>query len=168
MGDTKNLFNQEAIKKIKEITDKTSMCLFCTNLGDAPFDTRPMGTQDVDDEGNLWFLSSKSSNKNQDIKQDDNVQLLYTVDNHATFMSVFGKASVYTDKDKIEKLWEPLAKAWFTEGKDDPDLSVIKVQPLEGYYWDTKDGKIVSFAKIAVAAVTGKTMDGGIEGRMQL
>ncbi|MGE3509589.1 MAG: pyridoxamine 5'-phosphate oxidase family protein [Vicinamibacterales bacterium] len=33
---------------------------------------------------------------------------------------------------KIDELWEPLAKTWFTEGKDDPRITVIKVAPRRG------------------------------------
>ncbi len=45
------------------------------------------------------------------------------------------------DKEKIEELWTPLAKAWFTEGINDPRISVIKVVPDNGFYWDNKHGK---------------------------
>jgi hypothetical protein len=42
----------------------------------------------------------------------------------------------------------------------------LKVTPKEGYYWDTKDGKVVAAFKIAVAAVSGGNgSDGGVEGR---
>ncbi len=168
MGDIKHLHNQEAVKKIKEIADSIKVCLFCTNLESQPFDTRPMSTLDIDDEGNLWFMSSKSSNKDQQIKQDDKVQLLYADNGSSTYLSVYGHADVFSDRSKVEELWTPIAKAWFTEGKDDPDISIIRVRTEEGYYWDTKDGKMVSFLKIVAAAVTGKSMDGGVEGKMAL
>lgn len=168
MGEQKNLYNKEAVEKVKEIAEKIKICLFCTNVSDIPFDTRPMGTQDVDTEGNLWFISGKTSNKNQDIKQDDKVQLLYADNSSSTYMSINGTADVFYDRAKVEELWNPLIKAWFTEGKDDPNISIIRVRPTDAYYWDTKDGKMVSLLKIAAAAITGKTMDGGIEGRMEL
>lgn len=168
MGETKNLYNKEAAEKIKEIAEKVNICLFCTNLQDKPFDTRPMGTQDVDEAGNLWFISSKTSNKDQEIKQDDKVQLIYADNGSSTYLSVYGSADVFYDRAKVEELWTPIAKAWFTEGKDDPNISIIRVQPQEAYYWDTKHGKMVSFLKIIAAAVSGKSMDDGIEGKMEL
>jgi hypothetical protein len=39
---------------------------------------------------------------------------------------------------------------------------------LESYYWDTQDGKIMSMVKIVTAAVTGKGMDGGVEGNLKV
>ncbi|MNL05987.1 hypothetical protein D3C87_1266060 [compost metagenome] len=53
-------------------------------------------------------------------------------------------------------------------GEDDPNLSVIKVVPEDGYYWNNKNGSMVAIAKMAAAYVTGKTMDDGIEGNLTL
>ncbi len=169
MGDLKNISNSEAIEKIKTISKRAGTCLFCTQIETGkPFSTRPMSVQEVDDSGNIWFLSGKDSTKNMEIKDDDKVQLLFSGSSHSDFLSVYGNATILYDKDKIKELWEPIVKAWFKEGKDDPHISVIKVAPEEGYYWDTKHGKLVSLAKIVASMVSGKTMDDGIEGTIKL
>ncbi len=169
MGDVKNIGNNEAIEKIKELSKKAQTCLFCTKIETGKsFSTRPMSTQQVDDSGNLWFLSDKDSTKNMEVKDDDHVQLLFSGSSQSDFLSVFGKATILYDKQKISELYEPIVKAWFKEGKDDPNLSVIRVEPEEGYYWDTKHGKLVSLVKIVASMVTGKTMDDGIEGKIKL
>jgi general stress protein 26 len=41
---------------------------------------------------------------------------------------------------------------WFTEGEDDPRITVIKVSPTQGYYWDNKHGNAVAFVKQLVGA----------------
>ncbi len=69
MGDIQHLGHKEAIEKIKEIAGDIKMCLFCTRLGEKPFKTRPMTTLQVDDEGNLWFFSSKTSHKEAQINR---------------------------------------------------------------------------------------------------
>ena len=115
--------------------------MFFTVLQNQPVKTRPMGTQLVDDEGNLWFMSSLKSHKNAEIAINNTVQLFYSNPGSAEFLSVFGTATISTDRHKIEELWTPIAKAWFTDGKDDQDISLIKVTPLTAYYWDTKSSK---------------------------
>lgn len=170
MADTKDnvkdLQNQEAVEKIKALAKSANICMFTTNLSEVPLSSSPMATQEVDDEGSIWFLSSKSSHKNGHIHADPRVQLFYTNTGSSEFLSVYGHATITTDKAEIEKLWTPIVKAWFTEGKDDPDISVIKVTPEETYYWDTKNNKAVSMVKILAAAVTGKTMDDGVQGKL--
>ncbi|MXV14577.1 pyridoxamine 5'-phosphate oxidase family protein [Hufsiella ginkgonis] len=159
----------EAIKKIKDTVAKTDTCFFCTNIKTGlPFSVRPMSVQKVDDEGNLWFLSAKDSVHNQEIGQDPFVQLLFQESPHAGFLNVYGIAEITDDKSKIEELWTPMVKTWFTEGKDDPRISVIRVEPSQGYYWDNKHGKAVAFLKMAVGMVMGKTLDDSIEGNLSL
>jgi len=166
MSDVQNLSNEEAIIKLKELAEEMKVCMFCTGLTKAPFSTRPMGLSEVDEEGKLWFLSALDSNKNMEIQQDEKVQLIFSSPSGSHFLSVYGEADIYTDEKSIEKAWTPLAKAWFKDGKDDPHLSVIRVYPLDVYYWDTKDGKMISLIKIAAAALTGTVANGGVEGQL--
>jgi general stress protein 26 len=168
MSDIQNLSNEDAILKLKELAEEIKVCMFCTKLTAAPFSTRPMGLSEVDEEGKLWFLSAMDSNKNKEIQQDEKVQLLFSSPSGAHFLSVFGEADIYTDEKSIEKAWTPLAKAWFKDGKDDPHLSVIRVYPLDAYYWDTKNGKMVSLIKIAAGAITGNKPDAGVEGQLMV
>ncbi|HJP62855.1 MAG TPA: pyridoxamine 5'-phosphate oxidase family protein, partial [Mucilaginibacter sp.] len=131
----KNLEGSEAVEKIRELVGKTSTCFFCSNIKTGiPFSTRPMSVQKVDDEGNLWFLSADDSHKDHELKTDPFVQLLFQGSAHSDFLNLYGIATANQDKQKIEELWEPLMKTWFTEGKDDPRISVIKVEPSEAYY----------------------------------
>ena len=168
MGDVKNLSNQEAIAKVKDLAKAADICLFTTNLTQLPLSTRPMAAQQVDDEGNVWFFSGKDSNKNDEIDKDNRVQLFFANKSKSEYLSIYGEAAEFTDKEKAKEMWTPLAKAWFHDGVDDPNLSLIKVTPVEAYYWDTKSNKAVSLLKIAVGAITGKTMDDGLEGKLEI
>ena len=166
-NNLENLNQNEAVDKIKELVKCAQTCFFCTNLrSDKPFSTRPMSVQKVDDSGNLWFLSSIDSNKNEELKKNSAVQLLFQGDPHTDFMTIFGYATVSKNQNIISDLWDPILKIWFTEGKDDPKLTVIKVIPTDGYYWDGKHNKFLAFAKMAFGAVIGKTLDDGIEGNL--
>ncbi|MFP9100590.1 pyridoxamine 5'-phosphate oxidase family protein [Flavobacterium sp. RHBU_24] len=168
MGNHKDLFSKDAIDKLKEMAEDIKMCMFCTELSVRPVPTRPMSVLEVDDKGNLWFLSSKQSNKNFEIQHDDEVQLIFAKNADAHFLSVFGKAIIYTDRGHVEDVWTPIAKTWFEEGKNDPDATVIKVEPLDAYYWDTKSGKMISMIKWALGAIVGSSVDdNSLEGRLQ-
>jgi general stress protein 26 len=165
----KDLRGKEATKKIKELVNSAKTCFFCTNhVPVNEFTTRPMSVQKVDDNGNLWFLSAIDSNKNQELQSDSTVQLLFQGSAHSDFLNIQGIATVSTDKEKIKELWQPVLKTWFTEGEDDPRISVIKVEPTAGYYWDNKHGNAVAFAKQLVGAAIGKTLDDSIEGELKV
>jgi general stress protein 26 len=85
-----------------------------------------------------------------------------------SYLDVWGNASVVTDMQKIKDKWSPLIKAWFPNGVDDPNLSLLKVSPFDVYYWDAESGKMVAFLKMAIGAVTGKTIAEGVEGKLAL
>lgn len=158
----------EAIKKMRELTDKAKTCFFCTRASSGlPFDVRPMSVQKLDDDGTFWFLSADDSHKNAELEQDPTVQLLFQGSAHSDFLSVQGRATISRDKEKIKELWEPIIKTWFTGGVDDPRITVIKVVPESGYYWDNKHGDFVAGIKMLYGAAVGKTLDDSIEGTLQ-
>ncbi|WP_100614512.1 pyridoxamine 5'-phosphate oxidase family protein [Confluentibacter citreus] len=167
MSNVKNLFDDKAIEKLKKITESSKTCLFCTDLSVLPINARPMSVSEIDDNGDIWFISSKQSNKNFEIFKDNKVQLFFTNTKDNEFLSLYGEAKIYTDTSIIEKLWTPIAKAWFNQGKDDPDVSVICVKPNDAYYWDSESGKVISLLKIAAQAVTGLKMNIGREGKLK-
>ena len=169
MGEVKDLTTTDAVKKIREIAKDANICMFVTDLSSLPLSGRPMATQEVDEGGNIWFMSDTNSDKNRDIENDDRVQLFYSLTGNYQYLSVFGRAEIVHDRNKIEELWTEMAKTWFEEGKDDPDISLIKVIPEDAYYWDTKNNKLVSLLKFAMGAIgiTPKD-DGGIEGNLKL
>ncbi len=99
---------------------------------------------------------------------DDRTQLLYANTGNYEYLSIYGRAEIVYDREKVEQLWTAMAKTWFSEGKDDPRISLIKVIPEDAYYWDTKNNKMVSLIKFAMGAmgITPKN-DGGIEGKLK-
>ena len=163
----KDLIGQEALEKIRTLAKKSGSCFMCTKLvAGGPFSTRPMAAEEIDDEGNFWFLSAVDSDKNEQISADPGVQLLFQGSAYTDFLSLYGYATISTDKSVIEKLWDPTMKTWFTEGVDDPRITVLKFRPTEGYYWDTKHGMAVAMVKRAIGAIKGETMDDSIEGNI--
>jgi general stress protein 26 len=164
-----DLGGQEAIKKIKQLVEKASTCFFCTAVPTGKSSgTRPMTVQQVDEAGNLWFLSASDSHQNKELAMDPSVKLYFQGSKHSDFLQLNGNATISTDQAKIKELWSPVLKTWFTEGEDDPRITVIKVTPSEGYYWDTKHGMAVAGIKMLIGAAIGKTLDDSIEGKLNV
>ncbi len=162
-----DLAGTPAVERIREMVKRSSTCFFCTGMSSGPSSgARPMSVQEVDDEGNLWFLSASDSHKNQEIAVNPTVNLYFQGSEHSDFLHLNGSAVILHDKNKIMDLWKFILKTWFTEGINDPRITIIKVTPQEGYYWDTKHGTAVAGVKMLLGAVLGKTMDDSIEGRI--
>lgn len=163
----KDLGGQEAIDKIKKLTEKAGICFFTTRVGHDAHSV-PMSLQEVDEAGTLWFISAIDSTHNQNIAEDPIVQLYFQNDSSYEYVFIKGKAIISKDQTLIDKYYSNFADAWF-DGKDDPRITVIGVTPQDGYYYETKDNKVFAMAKMVFAAVTGaKNEDGGIEGGLKL
>ena len=163
-----NLSGSRAVEKMAGLAREAETCFFCTEGGlGRNAGVRPMSLQDVDDQGNLWFLSASDSHKNHEIAAQPSVKLYFQGGKHAQFLTLEGQASVSRDQARIKELWNFAFKTWFTEGEDDPRITVIKVTPVRGYYWDNKHGTAVAGAKMLVGAAIGKTLDDSIEGTLQ-
>jgi len=158
-----------AVEKIRELIDKSGSCFFVTSTTlNNSHKSRPMSVQKTDDSGNIWFLSAKDSMKNMELAADTDVTLYFQGSSYSDFLELNGHAVVTDDKAKIEELWDPTVKAWFTEGKDDPRISVIQFIPDSGYYWDNKHGNAIAGIKVLISAISGKTMDDSIEGTLKV
>ncbi len=164
-----DLVGTNAVTKIRELVAQAQTCFFCTVIvSGQSVKTRPMAAQEVDSQGHLWFLGASDSVVVREIGQDPKVQLMFQGSPHSDFLTLYGHATLSRDKAKIDELWKPLMKTWFTEGKDDPRITVIQVAPAEGYYWDTKHNKVIVLAKMVAGMLIGKTLDDSIEGRIRV
>ncbi len=163
----RDLSGLDAAARLKEMAKDADSCFFVTQGGTGDNrGVRPMSVREADDAGQLWFLSASDSHKNAEIAANPAVKLYFQKNAHAGFLELEGYAEIITDRERIRALWNFVLKTWFTEGEDDPRITVIRVIPRRGYYWDNKHGDAVAGAKVVVGAVIGKTLDDSIEGTL--
>jgi general stress protein 26 len=164
-----NLSRQEALKKIKTLIGESDTCFFCTEPATGPSNgVRPMSIQQVDEDGNLWILCANDSHTVEEVIMDSHVKLYFQGSAHSDFLYLTADATVHNDKAKINELWNPVLKTWFTGGEDDPRITLLKVEPSMGYYWDNKHGDMIAGVKMLVGAAIGKTLDDSIEGQLKI
>jgi general stress protein 26 len=164
-----DLIADKAINKVQDLAKSAKTCFFCTTPSSSESKgTRPMTVKKVDDAGCFWFVSAKDSNQDADIQINPEVKLYFQGSAHSDFMYLEGTATITYDKAIIDELWEPMFKVWFTEGKDDPRISIIKITPTVGYYWDNKNGNAIAAIKMLAGAITGQTLDDSIEGNISI
>lgn len=162
-----NLTSHKALEKMRELVDDIKFAMMLTNLQKQPISAVPMTSKKVDEAGNIWFLSGLNSEHNANIVINPQIQLLYSEPSDMEFISIYGQATIVTERDILEDLYSKTDDSWFT-GVDDPNLTAIKVAPKEAYYWDTKENKYISLFKMGLSAITGKKSDVGEKGRLDL
>ncbi len=137
---------------IKDI--KTGMLV--TQSPDEHLRSRPMYTTKVDDKGVLWFFTSASSGKVDEMKRYPNVNVSYASPNQQDYLSVTGTAYLIQDRAVMEDYYSTAVKAWFPKGLDDPNIALLRVVPEEAEYWDASSNKAVHLFKMGKALLKGE------------
>lgn len=163
MQDTR----QESIEKLKKLTEGIDFCMM-TTINGGQLRSRPMSTQEMDESGDLWFFTSDQTHKVDEIEKDNRVNLAYSKPDDNTYVSIAGSGAISKDRAKIEELWNPILKAWFPKGLDDPTLCLMKVTVEEAEYWDSPNSTIVQIVGFVKALATGERAKGGDHGKISL
>ena len=166
---TENLTNKEAIDKLREMVDKIDIGMLCSFKKDEKQPHAvPMSRQEVDEQGNIWYLFSKQSETYQHLQADRQVSLIYAQPKDYEFLTINGHAEISRDEARIEKYWNKMMEGWFEKGKEDPNIQVLKIVPNDAYYWDQKSNKLITLMKVAANAVTGNNFDVGRDGKLSI
>lgn len=150
------LFSKDELDDLREKVKDVKFGMFTTADASRSMSSRPLTNQQLDDEGNMWFFISGEQAFTRELVDNPSVNITFTdVDDHL-YVSVSGRAEMLRDRQKAQELWNPMVKAWFPDGVDDPHLALLKVHVQSAEYWDTGNSKMVTLFAMAKAAITGQ------------
>jgi general stress protein 26 len=147
---------KEDIKKLRKLIKDIRVAMLTTVAQDGALRSRPMATADIEFDGDLWFFTRASSPKTEELMEDQRVNVSFSDPDDNRYVSVSGRATLVRDREKVRDLWSPFHRAWFPEGKKDPDLALIKIIVDRAEYWDAPASKMVHLAWLTRAALTGE------------
>jgi general stress protein 26 len=152
---------KENIKKLRELIQDIKFAMLTTVEEDGTLRSRPMATQATEFDGDLWFFTNATAPKVDEVQRDQHVNVSYANPEAQKYVSISGRAQLVRDRHKIEELWNPLYKAWFPKGLDDPDLALLQVSVEQAEYWDSPSSPLVRLVGFVKALTTGKPYSGG-------
>jgi len=159
---------EEARAKLGELIKGIQVAQLTTVEDDGSLRSRPMGTQDIEFDGTLWFFTQIQAPKVRELRAEEHVNVTYSDIDHDRFVSVSGRAQVVQDREKIDELWKPFLKAWFPQGKDDPQIALIRVDVDHAEYWDAPNSTMVKVVGFLKAVTTGEIYAPGENKRIDM
>jgi general stress protein 26 len=141
-----------------ELMKKIGFAMLVTHDGDR-LRARPMSAYVEREENAIYFLTDARRHKDEEIARNPAINLSFADAGSQKYVSVTGTASVSNDRAKIKELFSTPAKAWWNSA-DDPNIRILKVTPDDAEFWDSP-GAVISYVKLAAAAVTGTRPDLG-------
>ena len=149
------------VARLAELLEDIDFCMLTTIDGSGQLHARPMSTQKAEFDGTLYFLTDRESHKVEDIERTPQVIVTYAKPDDHTGVSVHGTARLARDEERIEELWSPVHRAWWPEGRNDPNILVLSVDVDRADYWTSNGGKLtqlLGFAKAVVGAGSGEDL----------
>ncbi len=159
---------QDDIKKLWGLIKDIKFGMLTTQEPDGTLRSRPMANQKEEFDGTLWFFTGASSAKVDEVQREHHVNVSYADPDNDRYVSVSGMAQLVRDRQKMEDLWNPVLKAWFPQGLDDPDLALLKVDARQAEYWDSPNGAVVHLLGLAKAVATGQPAQSGENEKISL
>jgi general stress protein 26 len=142
--------NQEAVETIKKMIDKIETAML-TTISAEGLVSRPMQTQDIEFDGDPWFLTSKETDKYQELLKNPSVNVAYV---DKSYVSIRGTAELVEDIERKKELWSPRYEAYLGTKYEDPKVVLIKVNTEAAEYWET--GNTTKSVKQVLKKVVGK------------
>jgi general stress protein 26 len=157
------------LEKLRELVKDIDFCMLTTVDEGGDLHSRPMSSNgDIDEDGDLWFFTSASSHKVSEIEKLPKVNVSFADPDNQRYISVSGIAQLVRDRAKIDELWRPEFKIWFPEGKDDPEVALLRVNLQKAEYWDSPSSTIGYALSFVSSLVTGKQPDLGENRKVNL
>lgn len=153
------------VAKLAELMKDIRIAMLTTVDADGHFTSRPMAQQEIEYDGDLWFLTDSAHLVDQ-VRASSHVGV--TLSSASTWISIDGEVEVVDDPAKLRELWNQWVEAWIPQGPDDPSVKLLKVIGHSAEYWDTPGGRVASAISFIKSKATGETYDGGENATVKL
>ncbi|MBS2031175.1 MAG: pyridoxamine 5'-phosphate oxidase family protein [Deltaproteobacteria bacterium] len=138
-----DLRDNPKLAKLAVLIDGITTAMLTTVDQDGAVRSRPMLAPELQEDGTVWFFTSASSGKVQDVALEPKVNITYADERSSTFVSLSGDAELVHDKARMAELWKPELADYFRDGVDDPDLALLRVDLDSADYWDVPLSQLV-------------------------
>lgn len=120
--------------------------------------SRPMATQDVEFDGDVWFVAERNAEHTLNLRSRPQVNVAYA--SSSSWVSLAGTAEVVDDPARLEEYWNAFTDAWMEGGPENPENILIHVDAQSAEYWDAPGSKVTQVLNLVKAKTTGKRFEG--------
>lgn len=161
----------EELSKFHDLLTRFDTGMLITHCGGDSLHARPMAVAQVEDNCDLWFITSIDSPKSMEIRSNEEVLVTFQ-NKRDEFVTLTGRAELVRDAQKVSELWRESFKLWFPQGVNDPNIALIHVSGRQGEYWDNSGLNKASFMVESLRAYfTGsqaQVREGSQHGRLEI
>lgn len=148
--------HEEERRHLHELIGSFDTAMLVTRTAEGHLRSRPLAIAEQREDDGLYFATRIDSPKVQELEEERQVNVC--MQDEKRFVSMSGTARVVRDRALIDRLWKAAWTIWFPNGKDDPALCLVLIEPEEAEYWDQGGTKGIRYLfRQAKGLVTGDT-----------
>ena len=148
---------QNHISRVWDIIEKARVGMLTTQFGGG-LRARPLEPQVDRDAGLIWFVTDIRGAKDDEINTDQDIGLVFSDEDDRAYLSITGRASVTRDTAKAKEIWKKTDDIWLQGGPDDPNVRVLRVEPITAELWDGPSSAAGAAFEFAKARLTGEKL----------
>ena len=96
---------------------------------------QPMTAFFEGEQGPLWFFTTNDNTLVAALSGTHDAIANYVGKGHDLFAAIYGSLSVDNDRATIDRLWNSYVEAWFEGGKNDPKLTLLRLDTTKAELW---------------------------------
>lgn len=114
------------------------------------------------EDGVIWFITAQGTDLVDALASGGQAGRFVVADpKEGLYANIDGQMSLSDDKKVLDEIWSAMAAVWFDEGKQDPDLRLIRFVPSHASAWFSTTSAAKFIYEIAKASMTDEMPDTG-------
>ena len=126
---------QNRIARIWDIIERTRVGMLTTQFSGG-LRARPLEARANRDAGIIWFVTDVRGVKDEEISAARDIGLVFIDEGDHAYLSITGRAFVTRDTARTKEIWKKTDDAWFPGGPDDPNVRLLRIEPITAELWD--------------------------------
>ena len=123
-------------------------------VGGEPHHMQPMAAFGDKEGDAIWFFTKTSTDLVRQTGSGHDAMVCLMAKDMEFQACIHGQLVQDLDRAKMDTFWSPYVSAWYPEGKDDPELTMVRLDPNDARVWVSRRGPLTYPLQIAKANAT--------------
>jgi general stress protein 26 len=145
---------QQPTDRVWDIIEKIGVGMLTTHSSRG-LRARPVEARPDRGQGLIWFVTDVRGSKDDEIETNPDLGLIFIDRDDKAYLSLTCRATVLCDATKAKEIWKSTDDMWW-QGPRDPNVRVLRVEPITAELWDGPASSLVAAFEFAKAKITGE------------
>jgi len=147
--------------------DAHPVCMVTTAVN-GEIKTRPMSGHVERDNHRILFVTHRHTGAVDEVLRSPSISIAISHEDRNFYAAIACQSSEIEDRELLRRIWTPMASAWFPNGPDDPDATLLALTPISAEIWNGPSSSVLVAFKLATAKILGRTPDLGVNATIDM